>query len=46
MPEHTGRLIEYPGEIGVGLQHVGILAGRHAYARIWPTIISWLKSHS
>lgn len=37
------RIIEYPGEVGVGLQHLGILAGRQAYARIWPEIIAWLK---
>jgi polyhydroxyalkanoate synthase len=40
------RIIEYPGEIGVGLQHLGILVGRQAYAQVWPEIISWLKSHS
>jgi polyhydroxyalkanoate synthase len=39
------RLIEYPGEIGVGLQHLGVLIGRQAHARVWPEIISWLKAH-
>lgn len=39
------RLITYPGEVGVGLQHLGILAGREAYARVWPEIISWLEAH-
>jgi polyhydroxyalkanoate synthase len=37
------RIIEYAGEVGVGLQHLGILAGRQAYARIWPQIIAWLQ---
>jgi len=38
------RIIEYPGELGVCLQHLGILVGRHARARVWPEILSWLKS--
>jgi polyhydroxyalkanoate synthase len=44
MPAGAARVIEYPGEVGVGLQHLGILTGRQAYARIWPQIIAWLKS--
>ena len=40
------RIIEYPGEVGVGVQHLCILAGRQAYARVWPEIISWLKARS
>ncbi len=35
-------IIEYPGEIGVGLQHLGPLIGRRAHATIWPAIISWM----
>jgi polyhydroxyalkanoate synthase len=46
MPDGDARVIEYPGEIGVGLQHLAILAGREAYARIWPQIISWLNVRS
>lgn len=38
------RIIEYPGERGVCLQHLGILVGRNAQAHIWPQILSWLKS--
>jgi len=40
------RIIEYPGERGVCLQHLGILVGRHAQAHIWPQILSWLKSQN
>ena len=29
------HIIEYPGETGVCLQHLGILVGRHAHARVW-----------
>jgi polyhydroxyalkanoate synthase subunit PhaC len=39
------RIIEYPGEVGVCLQHLGILVGRQARAKVWPDIISWLNSH-
>jgi polyhydroxyalkanoate synthase subunit PhaC len=39
------RLIDYPGETGVGLQHLALLVGRHAYAKIWPRIIAWLEDH-
>ncbi len=39
-------LIEYPGEIGVVLQHLGILVGQDAFARIWPKIVSWMRGHS
>jgi polyhydroxyalkanoate synthase len=46
MPTDDTRIIEHPGEIGVGLQHLGMLAGRAAYARVWPLIIAWLKARS
>ena len=46
MPTRDVRLIEYPGETGVGLQHVGVLVGRRAYAQTWPEIISWVNDHS
>jgi polyhydroxyalkanoate synthase len=36
------RVIEYPGETGVCLQHLGILVGRHAHAQVWPQIIDWI----
>ena len=46
VPTNDARIIEYRGEIGVGLQHLGILVGRQAHARVWPEIIAWLKGHS
>jgi polyhydroxyalkanoate synthase subunit PhaC len=45
MPKNV-RVNEYPGELGVCLQHLGILVGRHAQAHVWPEIVSWLKSLS
>ena len=44
MPTGDARIIAYPGEVGVSLQHLGILVGRQALARVWPEIISWLKA--
>jgi len=44
MPIKATRIIEYPGEAGIGLQHLALLAGRHAHACIWPEIVSWLRS--
>jgi polyhydroxyalkanoate synthase subunit PhaC len=46
MPATDVRIIQYPGEVGVGLQHLGILVGREARAHVWPEIISWIKTHS
>jgi polyhydroxyalkanoate synthase len=42
MPEREMRIIAYPGEIGVGLQHLAVLVGRQAYARVWPEIVAWI----
>ena len=38
------RIIEYPGEKGVGLQHLALLAGPKAHAQIWPQILGWLDA--
>ena len=46
MPGQYTRLIEYPGEAGVGLQHLAILIGRQAHATVWPDIISWVHGHA
>jgi polyhydroxyalkanoate synthase len=46
LPGRDVHVVEYPGEIGVGLQHLGILVGRHAYRQIWPEIMSWLRART
>jgi len=46
MPVTDIRIITYPGEIGVGLQHLGVLIGRQARAKVWPEIVAWIKKHS
>jgi polyhydroxyalkanoate synthase subunit PhaC len=46
LPHRDARLIIYPGEFGVGFQHLGILIGRKAHAEVWPQIVSWLENHA
>lgn len=36
-------LLEYGGDIGVSLQHVGPLVGRRAHALLWPRIGEWME---
>jgi polyhydroxyalkanoate synthase len=43
MPGRNVRLIEYPGENGVSLQHLALLVGPRAHAQVWPEIIAWLR---
>lgn len=45
IPAADARVVTYPGEAGACLQHLGILAGPEAYARIWPQITAWLAAH-
>jgi polyhydroxyalkanoate synthase len=35
-------LLHYEGDVGVNLQHVGVLVGASAHERIWPAIFRWL----
>ena len=46
MPRRFARLIEYSGEMGVGLQHLAVLVGRRAHAAVWPVIFSWFHAHA
>ena len=40
------RLIEYRGDVGVVLQHVGLLVGEKAHKQLWPQILKWIRQHS
>ena len=40
------KLIWYRGDVGVGLQHVGILIGRSAQRALWPAILDWVAAHA
>lgn len=46
MPIRDVRIVEVPGEMGVCLQHLGILIGRETRAVVWPKIISWMDSRT
>ncbi len=39
------KILWYRGDVGVSLQHVGILVGRNAHEHLWPEIIRWIHSH-
>ncbi|MEX0730952.1 MAG: alpha/beta fold hydrolase [Aquisalimonadaceae bacterium] len=38
------RVLYYPGDIGVALQHVGVLVGRYTHRYIWPIILQWFHA--
>jgi poly[(R)-3-hydroxyalkanoate] polymerase subunit PhaC len=40
------RVVAHAGEVGVGLQHLAILAGRQAHAHVWPKIVSWMQARA
>jgi polyhydroxyalkanoate synthase subunit PhaC len=44
MPPGRANLVEYPGEVGVALQHLAVLIGRQAHAWVWPKIAAWLRA--
>lgn len=37
------QVLHYNGDVGVGIQHVGILVGNNAHAEVWPRIFTWLS---
>jgi polyhydroxyalkanoate synthase len=39
------KVLHYEGgDLGVNLQHVGVLVGASAHARLWPAIFDWLDT--
>ncbi|MBS1191993.1 MAG: poly(3-hydroxybutyrate) synthase subunit [Rhodocyclaceae bacterium] len=36
------RMLWYEGDVGVAIQHVGLLVGHNAHARLWPEIVDWI----
>jgi polyhydroxyalkanoate synthase len=36
------ELLEYHGDQGVALRHVGVLIGHAARTVVWPKIIDWI----
>jgi polyhydroxyalkanoate synthase len=37
------KLLQYTGDIGVCIQHVGVLVGTNAHTTVWPAIFDWLR---
>ncbi|MGE0578843.1 alpha/beta fold hydrolase [Reyranella sp.] len=46
MGTSDARIVEYPGETGVSLQHLGLLIGQAARAQVWPKILSWMSARA
>lgn len=40
------EIFTFPPEIGVGLQHLAVLAGRRARAETWPRIAEWITDRA
>jgi polyhydroxyalkanoate synthase len=39
------QILEYAGDVGVVLQHLGVLVGKSAHAELWPRILDWIQRH-
>jgi polyhydroxyalkanoate synthase subunit PhaC len=39
------QVLTYPGDIGVSVQHAGMLVGKHAIRHLWPQIMNWIQGH-
>jgi polyhydroxyalkanoate synthase len=38
-------VIAYEGDVGVAMQHLGVLVGRAAHRHVWPRILEWIADH-
>jgi polyhydroxyalkanoate synthase len=39
-------LFWYEGDVGVSLQHVGMLVGRNAHRHLWPELAGWMLAQA
>lgn len=39
-------LLWYAGDVGVAIQHVGVLVGPTAHRELWPQIVEWMHARS
>jgi len=39
------HVVWYEGDVGVGLQHVGVLVGHSAHQKLWPRILDFMRQH-
>jgi polyhydroxyalkanoate synthase len=42
LPGRNWTLLDYEGDTGVALRHVGVLVGRSAHRALWPEILDWV----
>jgi polyhydroxyalkanoate synthase subunit PhaC len=42
LPMRELRVLNYDGEVGVALQHVGPLAGPASHRDLWPKVLDWI----
>lgn len=40
------QVLRYTGDIGVAIQHLGVLVGETAHRNLWPQITDWIHQHS
>jgi polyhydroxyalkanoate synthase len=40
------ELLEYGGDVGVMLQHAGVLVGENAHLTLWRRILRWVREHA
>jgi polyhydroxyalkanoate synthase subunit PhaC len=40
------RILPYPGDKGVVMQHVGVLVGPNAHDSLWPQILRWVEARA
>ena len=38
------QILQYRGDTGVVIQHLGVLVGRNAHRLLWPQILDWLQT--
>jgi poly[(R)-3-hydroxyalkanoate] polymerase subunit PhaC len=43
---HDLKILDYLGDTGVVMQHVGVLVGHNAHRGVWPQIVSWLRDRA
>lgn len=43
LPGRNWTLLDYEGDTGIALRHVGVLVGRNAHRLLWPEIVNWVR---
>ncbi len=38
------QVLHYHGDVGVALQHVGVLVGQSAHRNLWPLLLGWMHT--